>query len=61
MIDLVKVEDLSLKLLVHALVHVSRDLGQAELDKGLYNLVGVFNLVDSKVFLPAHLEPRLLC
>ena len=45
-IDLVEVEDLSPKLFVHALVHVSRDLGQAELDKGLDDFVGVLNYVD---------------
>ena len=61
MVDLVKVEDLGLKLLMHAFVHVGRDLGQAEIDNVLNKLVGVRNLVDMAVFIFTLSEPVFLC
>ena len=60
-IDLVKVEYLGPKFLVHTLVQVRWDLGQTEIDDDLDKLVGIRNLVDMAVFFSSMIEPVFLC
>ena len=60
-IDLVKVEDLAFELIVHTLVHVSRNLGLAKGNKGLNYVVGVGNLVPRTEFIFSLPESCLLC